>query len=89
MPLYIYTCRTCELEMEELYPLGEAPARGIRCPLCGGWFERDVALFHVGGRSQTVKLDRSATDASGALPTKHGVNCPCCPPWGTSGSRRE
>ncbi len=79
MPLYVYTCRTCELEMEELYPLGEAPARGIRCPLCGGYFERDVALFHVGGRSQIVNLERSAPQ-TGATQTVHGVNCPCCPP---------
>jgi putative FmdB family regulatory protein len=79
MPIYVYSCRTCELEMEELYPLGQAPVRGIRCPLCGGYFERDVALFHVGGRSQPVKLASSAMEQSEARPD-HGVNCPCCPP---------
>ena len=79
MPIYVYTCRTCELEMEELYPLGEAPERGIRCPLCGGYFERDVALFHVGGRSQVVKLAPSAMEPREAR-LNHGVNCPCCLP---------
>lgn len=79
MPLYVYSCRTCDLELEELYPLGQAPARGIRCPLCGGYFERDVALFHIGGRSQAVKLDASATEQGETWPD-HGVNCPCCRP---------
>ena len=79
MPIYVYSCRTCELEMEELYPLGQAPVRGIRCPLCGGYFERDVAIFHVGGRSQAMKLASSAMAQSEARPN-HGVNCPCCPP---------
>lgn len=79
MPLYVYTCRRCELEMEELYPLGEAPERSIRCPLCGGYFERDVALFHVGGRSQAVKLNPTATEPGDARLT-HGVNCLCCTP---------
>ncbi len=74
MPLYVYTCRTCELEMEELHPLGEAPERGIRCPLCGGYFERDVALFHVGGQRQAMELNASAAQS-----VRHGVTCPCCP----------
>jgi putative FmdB family regulatory protein len=74
VPLYVYSCRRCELEMEELYPLGQAPERGIRCPLCGGYFERDVALFHVGGRSQPVNLNPPAAAIH------HGVNCACCTP---------
>ena len=74
MPLYVYACRRCELEMEELFPLGQAPARGIRCPLCGGYFERDVALFQVGGRSRPVNLDPPAAGIH------HGVDCVCCAP---------
>lgn len=74
MPLYIYTCRTCELELEELHPLGQAPAHSIRCPLCGGYFERDIALFHINGR-------KPAPIATGTGRTiNHGVNCVCCTP---------
>lgn len=25
MPLYLYRCHTCELELEELHPMGQAP----------------------------------------------------------------
>lgn len=74
MPLYVYTCRACELELEELHPLGQAPQRSIRCPLCGGYFERDVALFHVNGR-------KAATIETGpGRVIHHGVNCVCCSP---------
>lgn len=74
MPLYLYTCRTCELEMEELFPLGQAPEQGIRCPLCGNYFMRAIARFNVGVRSQ-LAIDRQA-----ATDVHHGVNCQCCSP---------
>ncbi len=74
MPLYVYTCRTCELELEELHPLGQAPQRSIRCPLCGGYFERDIALFHVNGRKAV-----SIETGPGRV-INHGVNCACCTP---------
>jgi putative FmdB family regulatory protein len=76
MPLYIYTCRTCELELEELHPLGQAPERSIRCPLCGGYFERDVALVNLGKKS-TVGASLADALATGSV---HGVDCLCCPP---------
>lgn len=74
MPLYVYTCRTCELELEELHPLGQAPPRSIRCLLCGGYFERDVALFHVSGRKPAAVMMGPGHG------TEHGVNCSCCTP---------
>lgn len=74
MPLYLYACRTCELEMEELYPLGQAPERGIRCPLCGGYFKREIAPFNIGATGRPAAAGPVALDA------RHGVNCPCCLP---------
>jgi putative FmdB family regulatory protein len=75
MPLYVYTCRTCELETEELHPLGQAPARGIRCPICGGYFERDVALVNIGGKTQAQTIGPDWASASA-----HPADCPCCVP---------
>lgn len=83
MPLYLYSCRTCELELEELHPIGEAPAHSIRCPLCGGYFERDIAMFSVGGRAQPVALATNPLDGQErevSPASAHGINCICCPP---------
>lgn len=75
MPLYLYECQTCELEMEELHPLGLAPARAIRCPICGGWFERVIANVHSRGSAHRANF--SSMDTS---PLQHGLNCICCRP---------
>lgn len=81
MPLYLYSCRTCELELEELHPLGMAPTHSIRCPLCGGYFERDVAMFSVGGRAQPVAIANASEGQEREFaPAAHGINCVCCPP---------
>ena len=74
MPLYLYSCHTCELELEELHPLGQAPLQSIRCPLCGGFFIRDVALFHVNGRKAAPAANRPEQSV------RHGINCLCCMP---------
>jgi putative FmdB family regulatory protein len=74
MPLYLYRCRRCELELEELHPLGQAPPESIRCPLCGGYFTREFALFSIGGRVENIDL----REPSKVI--RHGVNCPCCAP---------
>ena len=75
MPLYLYECHTCELEMEELHPIGQAPDRSIRCPLCGGWFKRVMAPVHTGGRS----IQRS-TAAILDPQLRHDRDCVCCRP---------
>lgn len=85
MPLYLYACRTCALEYEELYSIGQAPAQSIQCPLCGGYFERGVAMFNVGGRREAIRTASSDSDASSPLSSdvetggvRHGVDCFCC-----------
>lgn len=80
MPLYLYTCRACELEYEELYSTGEAPMRSIRCPLCGGYFERGVAMFNIGGRQEAIGTASGSDVQSGvgSRGVRHGVDCFCC-----------
>lgn len=61
--------------------MGQAPERSIRCPLCGGYFERDIALFSVGGRTQTLQVAGEADEqVNGFASPFHGINCYCCPP---------
>ena len=74
MPLYLYSCHTCELELEELHPLGQAPEQSIRCPLCGGDFVRDLGRFQVGGR-HPVPSNNAPTHV-----IAHGSDCRCCTP---------
>lgn len=84
MPVYVYSCHTCELELEETHPLGKAPSESIRCPLCGGMFTRDVALFYVNGRAIAPAGADPAEGASAERvrdpSIRHGVNCVCCTP---------
>jgi len=75
MPLYLYECATCELEMEELHPMGQAPDHSIRCPLCGGRFARVIAQVQIGGRSAQPSI------SSGVDPQfRHNSECICCHP---------
>ncbi|MEM7134757.1 MAG: FmdB family zinc ribbon protein [Chloroflexota bacterium] len=84
MPLYVYACQTCELELEEMHALGQAPEKSIRCPLCGGYFERVVSLFQVrkrtDGQTDQNSTTHSQTDQNGTMPPTHGVDCVCCFP---------
>lgn len=74
MPLYVYACQACELELEEMHELGQAPEKSIRCPLCGGYFERIVSLFQArsGAHEETTPNETK--------PLIHGLDCVCCPP---------
>ena len=83
MPLYLYSCHTCELELEELHPLGQAPPQSIRCPLCGGFFTRDVALFHVSGGKAVPAV------TTPKQPVRHGIDCLCCTPGSTRRRRNS
>lgn len=74
MPLYAYACQTCELELEEMHPVGQAPEKSIRCPICGGYFERIATLFQVQGKTP------SQWGQNGTKPSSHGSDCVCCFP---------
>lgn len=84
MPTYVYSCHTCELELEEIHQMGKAPPESIRCPLCGGMFTRDLALFYVNGHATSSGRTGSVKNAPAksvlGLSIRHGVNCVCCTP---------
>lgn len=84
MPIYVYSCHTCELELEELHPMGKAPPHSIGCPLCGGLFTRDVANFRVNvGRAAPMASDPKKSASVEDTPARsidHGANCFCCAP---------
>ncbi len=81
MPLYVYTCAECELELEELFAMGKAPDK-IRCPLCGGYFTRDQALFAFARSSSSpmVDLNNALQATVGHHRSSHGPDCVCCRP---------
>lgn len=78
MPLYIYACAECEIEVEELRPHAQADWPPVECPLCHGLCRREMSLFSV--RRQPA----SAVDLALAVPDTpkraHGADCPCCRP---------
>lgn len=69
MPLYVYVCPTCGIEVEELRPAARADDP-VECPICGGRCERGVSLF-------AVSSGRKEKDTTRRKP-KHRPGCPCC-----------
>jgi putative FmdB family regulatory protein len=71
MPVYVYNCPDCELEIEEKRPMGEADAP-LECPLCGEFCERVFAVSFGVWKSGAV--EPVATPA----PRFHTFGCSCC-----------
>lgn len=71
MPIYVYACPNCGLEIEELRPAGKADDP-LRCPVCGGLCARGVTNFFV-------SLGRKEKDPTVRKPA-HPPGCPCCAP---------
>ncbi|BCX03084.1 MAG: hypothetical protein KatS3mg053_1022 [Candidatus Roseilinea sp.] len=69
MPIYVYACLTCGLELEELRPADKADDP-VRCPVCGGDCARGVTMFFV-------SLGRKEKDLTRRKPA-HSPGCPCC-----------
>jgi len=44
MPIYVYTCPECELEIEEMRPMAQADAP-MWCPACGAECGRGITNF--------------------------------------------
>jgi putative FmdB family regulatory protein len=76
MPLYVYACPTCELEVEELRPISRAddPAS---CPVCHDTLSRAVTTFSLGGRSAAPGKGEGATALTAP---RHAAGCACCAP---------
>lgn len=76
MPLYVYSCAECAIELEELRPVDQADWPPVECPICHGLCQREVSLFSV-QRAQIATQPH--IPASSALRSAyHGPDCPCC-----------
>jgi len=76
MPLYVYTCPECELDIEELRPMAQADAP-MWCPICGSECGRGITRF-AAIRGRGGALDIPAATPSGT--PIHRMGCLCCAP---------
>jgi putative FmdB family regulatory protein len=85
MPLYVYACEECEIELEERRAAAQADWPPVECPVCHGLCERTISLFSVRSRSngadpRMTELIRTLDPAATRPPTAHGPDCACCRP---------
>lgn len=76
MPLYIYTCAMCDIDIEELRSSEMADWPPVECPICHDLCPRTPGTFHV----QRQKLPSTPTNSTRPTTTIHGTNCDCCRP---------
>lgn len=74
MPIYVYYCEECQLEIEEIRPLSMADAPMV-CPACGRQCRKTPSLFAALGSSA-----KDLTEQTSVKKTTHRVGCPCCTP---------
>ncbi len=80
MPIYVYTCPECEIEIEEMRPFAEADAP-MWCPVCGAECRRGLSLFAgVGGRAEPqARHPFGSADCTGQSGKAiHRTGCPGC-----------
>lgn len=79
MPLYVYGCERCEVEVEELRPMDRADDL-VECPICKRPCAREVsAPALLGGRdagSPESALDAALARAGASA--AHPAGCGCC-----------
>lgn len=76
MPLYVYACDACEIEVEVLHAIDRA-ADFVECPICHGLCERAIPAFTI-GRSTAAP---AAPPVYGRVPASyHAADCACCTP---------
>jgi putative FmdB family regulatory protein len=69
MPLYIYSCPSCGITVEELRPASRADDP-LACPVCGTPCVRGVTSFCV----SSGRKEKGVTRRKPA----HPPGCPCC-----------
>lgn len=71
MPIYVYECAVCDVQVEELCARERADDP-VECPLCHALCGRVLSVFAVGHRG-------SSEVVSGEVPRSvHGMGCSCC-----------
>lgn len=76
MPLYVYGCDECEIELEELRPAWRAD-EPVECPVCHEFCTRELSRFSTRSRSPQTLMYASPQQVSRAT---HGPDCSCCRP---------
>lgn len=74
MPLYVYECAECEIELEELRPAWQADDP-VECPICHELCRRVASAFHVQRPAEPLYAPPSRVAR-----VAHGLDCPCCRP---------
>ena len=84
MPLYVYSCPSCDVYVEELRPVGMIDWPPVECPVCKGLCAQEVTTATISHQARPMAGFRSnheptpqheANDPVGVL---HGPGCPCC-----------
>lgn len=73
MPVYVYNCPGCELEIEAKRPMAEADAP-MECPLCSELCERVFAVSFGVWKSGAVEPTSTPAPRS----RSHTFGCSCC-----------
>ena len=60
MPLYIYTCNVCDIDIEELRSIETADWPPVECPVCHELCSRTPSTFHLQRPSAATKTANSA-----------------------------
>ena len=75
MPLYVYSCPACEIEIEERRPIVEADMPVV-CPVCRDFCEREISTFGIGAARSS---EAPAPTTARPVHMRHGPNCGCGP----------
>ena len=75
MPLYVYSCPECEIEIEERRTIDEADMPVV-CPICQDFCEREISMFGIGGARTAEALEPTTPRPTH---TRHGLGCGCGP----------
>jgi putative FmdB family regulatory protein len=76
MPLYVYACHDCEIEVEELRPVERADDP-VECPICHGLCVRALPIVAIG----RTAAPSAPAPVYGSVPAGyHGLACGCCAP---------
>ncbi len=76
MPLYVYSCPECEVELEELRPAWRVDDP-VECPVCHGLCTRELSTFSTRSRSPQAPIYASPQQVARTI---HGSDCGCCRP---------
>lgn len=76
MPLYVYSCPECEIELEELRPAWQSD-EPVECPICHGFCIREISTFNTRSRSAAAPVYATPQHVARAA---HGSRCSCCRP---------